>query len=162
MMPDGLKGHVCRPAVWGAVPIALLLAACSGGPAITSGLSIMPAAETPAAPGSRAAPDLSSVEVVKIFKDKADELKLQSPALVTAPDAPPPINAEPWMICLKSGAPEQSRRLYALLFQDGRLRTTRPAAILDNCEARPFEPLNVGVLAPPPPPSKPRARRSRN
>ena len=45
MMPDGLKGHVCRPAVWGAVPIALLLAACSGGPAITSGLSIMPAAE---------------------------------------------------------------------------------------------------------------------
>lgn len=120
----------------------------------------MPATEAPAAPvASTAAPDLSSVEVVKTIKDKADELKLSPPILVTTPDAAPAINAEPWMVCLKSAAPEQSRRLYTLLFQDGKLKTARSAAILDNCEARAFGPLNVGLLAPPPKPSKPRARR---
>ena len=147
------------------LPVMLLLAGCGGATSLPGGLSIIPTTtQPPAAPVSSAvAPDLSSVDVIKMVKDKADELKLLAPLLVSAPDASPSINIEPWMICLKSGAAEHARRLYVLLFQDGKLKTARSAAILDKCEERSFAPLNVAALTPPAKaPAKARGHRRRD
>jgi len=110
---------------WG--PLYVLLAACSSDPARQ--------ADTPVSP-----PDLS--KVMESLKKVAAEAKLDEPHEISAPIRAHPISSVPWIICLRSGATELSRRRpLAVFYKGNELVTTRMSVIVDNCESQAFTAL---------------------
>jgi hypothetical protein len=86
------------------------------------------------------APAISSA--VTALKGAAGQEKLIAPLEVAGPIQANAISIAPWIICLRSGATEQSRQqVYSVFFRDGKLDSVRPSAIVDRCEAQKFMPL---------------------
>jgi hypothetical protein len=76
------------------------------------------------------------------LKRVAAERKLADPLEVAGPVAAHPISSAPWIICLRSGASEESRRqVYSVFFKGAKYDSTRLSAIVDGCEAQIFLPL---------------------
>jgi hypothetical protein len=105
----------------------LVLAACS------SIVEDLPQKEHPA-------PFLSTS--ILDLKKAAAEAKLAEPLEVAGPIEAHPISSAPWIICLRSGASEQSsRRVYSVFFKDSRYDSMRLSVIVDRCEEQTFVPL---------------------
>jgi hypothetical protein len=106
----------------------LVLGACS-----SFSSDVPPQKEDPAPFIASSAPDL---------KKAADQEKLNPPLEVAGPIAANPISPGPWIICLKSGAPDQSGRpTYSVFFKDGKFNSVKPSAVIDHCESQVFSPL---------------------
>jgi hypothetical protein len=79
---------------------------------------------------------------IKDLKTAASQEKIAVPLEVAGPIEANPISSAPWIICLRSGATEQSRRIvYSVFFKGGKYDSVRPSAIVDRCEAEIFMPL---------------------
>ncbi|ANW05305.1 hypothetical protein LMTR13_05035 [Bradyrhizobium icense] len=109
------------------VPLCILLAACSSDPARLPSATI-------------SAPDLS--KVMESLKKAAAEAKLAEPHEISAPIRAHPISSVPWIICLRSGATELSRRRpLAVFYKGNEYVTTRMSVIVDRCESQVFTAL---------------------
>jgi hypothetical protein len=76
------------------------------------------------------------------LKKAAEESKISGPLEIAGPIPANPISSAPWIICLRSGASEQSRRLvYSVFFRDGKRVSIQLSSIIDRCEAQVFAPL---------------------
>jgi hypothetical protein len=79
---------------------------------------------------------------VQELKKAATESKISEPLEVAGPIPANPISSAPWIICLRSGASEQSRRLvYSVFFKDSKRVSIQLSSIIDRCEAQVFTPL---------------------
>src|SRR5712672_3442730 len=86
-----------------------------------------------------AAPYLSAVAVD--LKKVAAEAHLAEPVEVSEPIRANPISSSPWLICLRSGKSEESKRLtYSAFFTD-KYVSSRYSAIIDHCEEQVYHPL---------------------
>ena len=82
------------------------------------------------------------VKVVDSLKSAAAEAKLQEPLEVTAPIKAPAVSSVPWIICLRSAATEESKRVtYSVFFKNNDRQSFRLSAIIEGCGAQPFSPL---------------------
>jgi hypothetical protein len=76
------------------------------------------------------------------LKKAAAAAKLAEPLEVAGPIEAHPISSAPWIICLRSGASEQSGQLvYSVFFKDSRYVSMRLSVIVDRCEEQTFVPL---------------------
>jgi hypothetical protein len=79
---------------------------------------------------------------VQELKKAAMESKIGEPLEVAGPIPANPISSATWIICLRSGANEQSRRLvYSVFFKEGKRVSMHLSSIIDRCEAQVFMPL---------------------
>jgi hypothetical protein len=86
-----------------------------------------------------AAPSLSAVAAT--LKTVAAQAHLAEPVEVSDPIRANPISSSPWLICLRSGQSEESKRLtYSAFFTD-KLVSSRYSAIVDNCGELAYHPL---------------------
>jgi hypothetical protein len=86
------------------------------------------------------APDPS--KVTESLKKFAAEAKLEEPHEISAPIRAHPISSVPWIICLRSGATELSkRRPYAVFYKGDDYVSARMSVIVDRCEGQEFTPL---------------------
>jgi hypothetical protein len=100
------------------------LAACATKP------SRSPAAGTAAPNPSKLAASLRKIAV---------EAKLEEPYEISAPIHAHPISSVPWIVCLRSGATELSRRRALAVFYKGDEHVmTRMSVIVDGCDGQPF------------------------
>ena len=77
------------------------------------------------------------------LKKAAAESKVGEPLEVAGPISANPISSASWIICLRSGANEQSRRLvYSVFFKEGKRVSMHLSSIIDRCEAQVFTPLD--------------------
>jgi hypothetical protein len=109
------------------VSLCVLLAACSTNPA-------HPPSTTISAPDpSKAAESLRKV---------AAEAKLEEPLEISASIRAHAISSIPWIICLRSGATELSkRRPLAVFYKGDQYVTARMSVIVDGCEGQAFTAL---------------------
>jgi len=78
------------------------------------------------------APSLSTVATE--LKRVAAEAHLAEPVEVSDPIRAHPISSSPWLICLRSGQSQESKRLtYSAFFTD-KFVSSRYSAIVDHCE----------------------------
>jgi hypothetical protein len=81
-------------------------------------------------------------KVLASLKNIATAAKLQEPVEVSAPIKAPANSSIPWIICLRSGATEASRRFtYSLFFKNNDLKDYRLSAIIEECGVQPYGPL---------------------
>jgi hypothetical protein len=86
-----------------------------------------------------AAPSLSAVAAT--LKTVAAQAHLAEPVEVSDPIRANPISSSPWLICLRSGQSEESKRLtYSAFFTD-KLVSSQYSAIVDNCGEQVYHPL---------------------
>jgi hypothetical protein len=86
------------------------------------------------------APDPS--RVTESLEKVAAEAKLEEPHEISASIRAHPISSVPWIICLRSGATELSkRRPYAVFYKGNDYVTARMSVIVDRCEGQEFTPL---------------------
>lgn len=79
---------------------------------------------------------------IPALKIAAAESKIHEPLEFAGPIPANPISSASWIICLRSGADDQSRRLvYSVFFQDGKRVSMHLSSIVDRCEAQVFTPL---------------------
>ena len=91
-------------------------------------------------PKTDLAPSVSAS--IEDLKTAATESKIGAPLEAAGPISANPISSAPWIICLRSGATEQSRRLvYSVFFKEGKRGLTRLSSIVDRCEVQTFMPL---------------------
>jgi hypothetical protein len=106
------------------LPLGILLAACASDPQNLASAKV-------------SAPDPS--KVIESLRKVAAEAKLEEPLEISAPVRAHPISSIPWIICLRSGATELSRRRPLAVFYEGdRHVTTRMSVIVDRCENQAF------------------------
>jgi hypothetical protein len=108
-------------------PAALLccgLAACS---------SFEGAALDPVKPPEAAA-------IAAWVKQTAKEAKLPDPLEVSSPSEAAMVSPGPWMVCMRSGAPDQRSR-YAIFFKNNDFLGSRLAVRIDGCAEATFAPL---------------------
>jgi hypothetical protein len=86
-----------------------------------------------------AAPYLSAVAVD--LKKVAAEAHLAEPVEVSEPIRANPISSSPWLICLRSGKSEESKRLAYSAFFTTKYVSSRYSVIVDHCEEQVFHPL---------------------
>jgi hypothetical protein len=119
-----------RKQVWvrfSSVPLFVCLTACSTNPAHLPSAAI-------------SAPDPS--KVVESLRKVAADVKLEGPHEISAPIPAHPISSVPWIICLRSGATELSRRRPLAVFYNGNeYVTVRTSVIVDRCEGQTFTAL---------------------
>lgn len=72
------------------------------------------------------------------LKKVGDEAKLPQPWEIAGPIEADPVTVTPWIVCLRSKAPDQTRQTYALFYKSGKLETYRFAAIVDRCDIQSF------------------------
>lgn len=109
------------------LPLWSLLAACASDPQNLASTRISP-------------PDPS--KVIESLRKVAVEAKLEEPHEISAPIRAHPISSIPWIICLRSGATELSRRRTLAVFYEGDKHvTTRMSVIVDRCESQAFTAL---------------------
>ena len=112
---------------WPAVLSCFALTACS---AVSNEI---PREPEPAPYVSASIPDL---------KKAASDAKLAPPLEVAGPIEANPVSTARWIICLRSGATNESRRrVYSLFFKGVRYDSMRLSAILDGCDTQTFVPL---------------------
>ncbi|MFK4381358.1 hypothetical protein ACVWYQ_002512 [Bradyrhizobium sp. USDA 3397] len=81
-------------------------------------------------------------KVMGSLKKVAAEAQLKEPVEFSEPIRAHPISSVPWIICLRSGATELSkRRPYAVLFEGNRYVEARLSVIVDRCEGQSFAAL---------------------
>ena len=84
-------------------------------------------------------PDLSTI--ASQLKTVAAEAHLAEPVEVSDPTRAPPISSSPWLICLRSGKSDESKRLtYSAFFTD-KYVSSHYSAIVDHCEERVYRSL---------------------
>jgi hypothetical protein len=75
------------------------------------------------------------------LKKVAAEAHLAQPIEVSDPIRAHPISSSPWLICLRSGNSEESKRLtYSAFFTD-KYVSSRYSAIVDHCGEQVYHPL---------------------
>ena len=85
------------------------------------------------------APSLSAV--LSELKKVAAEAHLAEPVEVADPIRANPISLSPWLICLRSGKSEESKRLtYSAFFTD-KYVSSHYSAIVDQCGEQAYHPL---------------------
>ena len=85
-------------------------------------------------------PDPSKVTAV--LRTVAAAAKIGEPLEVSAPIQANPVSSIPWIICLRSGATEESKRhTYSAFFKNNDYVSSRWSVIVDHCEAQVFSPL---------------------
>jgi hypothetical protein len=110
------------------LPLFFLLAACS------AELVDLPK------PATISPPD--PVKVAGRLKDFATQVKLQPPIEVSAPIEAPANNTDRWIICLRSGVSDESkRRTYSVFFKNDDLVTARLSAMMEPCSQQAFSEL---------------------
>ncbi|MBI5132540.1 MAG: hypothetical protein HZA66_24125 [Rhodopseudomonas palustris] len=72
------------------------------------------------------------------IKRIASEAKLTEPLEVAGPIEANPTTVAPWIICVRSSSPDQSRQTYALFYRNLKLVSSRLSAIVDRCELQTF------------------------
>jgi len=88
------------------------------------------------------APSLSTV--LSDLKKVAAEAHLAEPVEVADPIRANPISLSPWLICLRSGKSEESKRLtYSAFFTD-KFVSSRYSAIVDYCEEQVYHLFKLG------------------
>jgi hypothetical protein len=112
-----------------------ILAAILGCLAMAACSSFLEQLPEPADP----APTLASATAE--IKRVAGEAKLLPPIEVAGPIEAKPTTVAPWIICVRSKSPEQSRQIYALFYREMKLVSSRMSAIVDRCEQQTFAPL---------------------
>jgi hypothetical protein len=81
-------------------------------------------------------------KVLGHLKGVAAAAKLQEPVEVSAPIKAPANSSIPWIICLRSGATEATKRFtYSVLFTNNDLKDYRLSAIIEECGVQPYGPL---------------------
>jgi hypothetical protein len=81
-------------------------------------------------------------EVTADIKKAADDAKLIAPLQVAGPIPANSISSVPWIICLRSEAPNQSPPpTYSLFFKENKLVSSRLSVIVDHCESQVFSRL---------------------
>jgi hypothetical protein len=85
------------------------------------------------------APELSAVATV--LKTVAVQAHLAEPVEVSDPIRANPISSSPWLVCLRSGKSEESKRVtYSAFFTD-KYVSSRYSAIVDHCEEQAYHPF---------------------
>jgi hypothetical protein len=106
-----------------------LLAACSG------------VANLPQ-PATNNPPALSAAKVVAALKTVATEAKLEPPLETSAPMEASAMSSTRWIICLRSGASEESkRRTYSVFFNNDDYVSARVSVVIEPCGAQVFTAL---------------------
>jgi hypothetical protein len=109
------------------VPLCVFLMACS---------------TTPAHPPSTTTSAPNPSKVAESLKKVAAEAKLEEPHEISAPLRAHPISSIPWIICLRSGATELSkRRPLAVFYKGDEYVMARMSVIVDRCEGQAFTAL---------------------
>ena len=76
------------------------------------------------------------------IKKTADDAKLIAPLQVAGPIPANSNSSVPWIICLRSEAPNQSPPpTYSLFFKENKLISSRLSVIVDHCEGQVFSRL---------------------
>jgi hypothetical protein len=123
-MRMGIMRWTMALSFWGL--LCLGLAGCSGSEAIPE--------------SSPSAPDPATM--AKVVEQVAREGKLPPPLQASPLQAAAPVSPAPWMICLKSIAPDQNRRL--AVFMNGKgLVAFREGVLIDRCESETYNPLKT-------------------
>src|SRR6185312_6252532 len=87
------------------------------------------------------APDLSQIAIS--LKAAAASEKIQTPLEISAPIEANPISATPWIVCIRSGSTDESKkRTYSALYRANVYVSIRLSAIVDHCEEQTFTALN--------------------
>src|SRR5882724_1947497 len=101
-----------------AVSLCFVLAACS------SVSESIPQEVTPP-------PDAATA--LKGLKTAASEAKLEAPVEVSEPIRANPVSSSPWLICLRSGKSDETKRqTYTAFFKNGYV-SSRWSAFVDHC-----------------------------
>jgi hypothetical protein len=80
---------------------------------------------------------------VKGLKQAALEAKLAEPLEISQPIESNPISTPRWIICLRSGASDESRRrVYSIFFKDNDYVLSRLSVIVDRCDGQVFFSMN--------------------
>jgi hypothetical protein len=107
-----------------------LLAACSGD------LANLPQ------PATINPPTPSAAKVVAALKTVATEAKLEPPLETSAPMEASAMSSTRWIICLRSGASEESkRRTYSVFFKNDDYVSARMSVVIEPCGAQVFTAL---------------------
>jgi hypothetical protein len=78
-----------------------------------------------------------------VLKNVAAEAHFAEPVEISDPIRAPPISLSPWLICLRSGKSEESKRLtYSAFFTD-KYVSSRYSAIVDDCGEQGYHPLKA-------------------
>ena len=86
-------------------------------------------------------------KVLASLKNVAASAKLQEPVEVSAPIKALPNSSHSWIICLRSGATEASKRLtYSVFYRGDELKDFRLSVILEGCDGQPFGPLGAAPV----------------
>jgi hypothetical protein len=111
-----------------ALMLCLVLAACSS------------ASET--IPQDVVPPPSPSTALIGL-KTAASEAHLAEPVEVSDPIRANPASSSPWLICLRSGKSEETKRLtYSAFFKNGYV-SSRWSAFVDRCGEQVYHPLNL-------------------
>lgn len=103
---------------------------------------LMSCSTNPVQPPATVADAPNPSKVAESLKKVAAEAKLEEPRQVSAPIRAHPISSIPWIICLRSGATELSRRRPLAVFYTGdEFVMARMSVIVDRCEAQAFTAL---------------------
>ena len=109
------------------LPLCFLLAACSSLTEDVPAATINP-------------PDPS--KVTASLRAVAVQAKLAEPVEISGPVAANPISAVPWIICLRSGTTEESKRhTYSAFFKNDEYVSSRMSVVVDHCETQAFSAL---------------------
>jgi len=88
-------------------------------------------------------PDPANAKVVGSLKTVATEAKLEPPLEISAPMDASAVSSARWIICLRSGASDESKRLtYSVFFKDDDYVSSRISAVMEPCAAQAFTALN--------------------
>jgi hypothetical protein len=81
----------------------------------------------------------SDAAVAEGIQKAFTEIKLPGTPLVSPIRAAHPLAPGPWILCLKSSAPDQPRR-YAIFFDPEKFIHSRLAVVIDRCEQETYAP----------------------
>lgn len=87
------------------------------------------------------APNPLSPKVIASLKSVATEVKLGAPWQISAPIEAPAISSTRWIVCLRGGAPDDSRRIYSVFFNNDDYVSSRMSAVIEPCAEQVFRPL---------------------
>jgi hypothetical protein len=88
------------------------------------------------APLSPSPPDAAALG--RIVESVSAQVKLPPPFEVSSIRAAHPISPAEWMVCLKSSAPDQSRR-YAVFMRNNEMVNFRLGVLIDDCDHQTYQ-----------------------
>jgi hypothetical protein len=78
---------------------------------------------------------------LKGLKTAASDAKLEAPVEVSDPIRANPASSSPWLVCLRSGKSEASKRLTYSAFFKKEYVSSRWSVFVDHCEEQVYHPL---------------------